>query len=510
MTRVVHFSSALVASLLLATVGSAFAGQVPQQRGSACSAVWDFGAATTNPGRKPPQPWTVDCIDGDPSCDLDGAANGSCSIGVNVCLFQGTIAGCTPEAVTDLKILGAARKRVTGLVTPAVNATAPTCGTAGVVTRTLRRRGKKPSAPVLLKFKTTAASGRGMSRVRVRCMPVPDVPVSFQCPDREAPGLPKEARFDVTPFGSDLDNGVSGSSHNFPIPLGASLRFCLSGCDASTNPVCTGEGSTGDGSVNGPTFGSPLPLSAANVPVCVVNRFNGNITGTIDLVNGGVSNAEVALASDVVLTPPTEVCPRCNAGGGGLGSQGTCSQTARNPGRRCTVNGEATVNGDRYTLSSDCLPGGTPAGTLDIRLPLTTADSTLQPTTPRPCPGQTADDACGTGTCSATCTGNACVEVRDGECVDVKGGISQLCCSSDTTTPCFPTRTGALTRTGSPFALQPAWPDPTYPKTATNTELVATFCEAATASSVVNIVTGLPGPGALIFNAGPVTVTAQE
>jgi hypothetical protein len=47
----------------------------------------------------------------------------------------------------------------------------------------------------------------------------------------------------------------------------------------------------------------------------------------------------------------------------------------------------------------------------------------------------------------------------------------------------------------------PPWQDETYPKIATAT-LVATFCEGDSGSNLVNVSTGLPGPGALIL---PVT-----
>ena len=104
--------------------------------------------------------------------------------------------------------------------------------------------------------------------------------------------------------------------------------------------------------------------------------------------------------------------------------------------------------------------------------------------------GQTADDACSGAACAAGCTGNACVtHDASGQCIDSKGGISQVCCSNDTTKPCFPTGSGvgAIQRTG---------------KRALNGQLgaqVATFCINTTQSSIINITTGLPGPGAIIL-----------
>jgi hypothetical protein len=87
----------------------------------------------------------------------------------------------------------------------------------------------------------------------------------------------------------------------------------------------------------------------------------------------------------------------------------------------------------------------------------------------------------------------------DGQCIDTKGGLSQTCCSGNTARPCFPTLNGGqIVRTGSATPPTPAFPDPTYPKSG-NVTLVATFCEASSGSSAVDVVTGLPGPGAIVL-----------
>jgi hypothetical protein len=120
---------------------------------------------------------------------------------------------------------------------------------------------------------------------------------------------------------------------------------------------------------------------------------------------------------------------------------------------------------------------------------------------PLPCPDtqgpQTQDDSCLGGTCTARCTGAACVAVDPlGRCVDVKGGISQLCCSTNSTIPCFPTgEGGAIVRTGAPFGGSPLG------------AFVATYCVPRTGSALINNVTGLPGPGALIL---PVEASVQR
>ena len=69
-----------------------------------------------------------------------------------------------------------------------------------------------------------------------------------------------------------------------------------------------------------------------------------------------------------------------------------------------------------------------------------------------------------------------------------KGGISQLCCAGFTDLPCFPTQDGgSLVRTGSPGT------DGHVQVSA------ATFCVPRTSSALINLVAGLPGPGALLL-----------
>jgi hypothetical protein len=238
--------------------------------------------------------------------------------------------------------------------------------------------------------------------------------------------------------------------------------------------------------------------------VCVVNRFqDATLTGTYNVQTGAGGSADrpnvVRLLSDVYLRSSfPEVCPRCTPtdASGGIGSTGKCSGTAKNAGADCTVDGQATVAGrGEYLLSSACTPQGDSGGangTLAIELPFSTGPSRSL-VGPLPCGDasgpQTQDDGCGSGSCTASCTGPACVDHDDtGNCIDSKGGISQLCCSSSTETPCFPTRGGgSLSRTGSPG---------TDGQTLVN---AATFCIARTSASLINITTGLPGPGALLL-----------
>src|SRR6516162_1203251 len=203
----------------------------------------------------------------------------------------------------------------------------------------------------LRKHKTVACKAREVRQCRKVgtagwCPTALISPPSPEC-TRTPSSLPTELTLTVPLFdpnnpslgnGSDLDNGVSGVSQNFPILGGTSLKYCLNGCDGTGVTTCTGTGTTGDNSLNGPTFGAPLPLIAANIPVCVVNRFQeSTITNTFDLATGQ-STGDVKLFSDVYITGSAqEVCPRClvSGGNGTIGSQGTCSSSARNAGASC-------------------------------------------------------------------------------------------------------------------------------------------------------------------------------
>jgi hypothetical protein len=384
----------------------------------------------------------------------------------------------------------------------AVGTPGSTCaGLTGAEKRTCRqcvkqgRKACKRSTVTQCKSDGTCTAGASAN-----CRPGPTV----GC---QNPNGPTKLVLTVLGSGNDLDNGWKGVSHNFPTPANTQFTMCLSNCNKTDDSMCDARGPTGPGSINGTTFGPPLPLIAGGTAVCVINRFQpGDIAGSLDLATGAATS-QVNLFSDVYVTTPTSVCPQC--------INGRCNSGNRN-GQSCSVNGTVVVSEGipanvNYQLSNDCPPSGNPTGTLNIPLPLTTG-SVMTPGTggSKPCREREAqgiqveDDACGPAGCgNANCTGRACVSTTpDGTCVDSKGGISQACCNADTTTPCFDTRPGGrgINRTGKPLAPLPAFPDPTYPKSVEGLNMVATFCEAATTSFTVDQVTGLPGPGALIFN----------
>jgi len=462
---------------------------------ASCYAVFD--GVDLAPGSKN----KVVCADGD-ACDGDGTVNGSCTFTPSVCVFQTDIAGCTPLPIT--KFRGNGTKKLT---LPPTGLSTPTCAAASNLV--IKIKGKHKSAKKTIQL-TAQVSGKPKSdknKITFQCNKSGTTTTTLppgNCANNPAGG-PRQLDFTILGTGTDLDTGFSGVSHNFPVIEGAKLSLCLTECDASTNPVCKASGSTGQNSLNSPTFGPPLPLFAANVPVCVVNRFQDpTVQGTVNVqtgeyqstVNG--SPTPIVLLSDIYNTSATQVCPKCS--GGSIGATGSCD-SGPNQGQRCTVGGQVrVVNGainELYRLSNDCPPGGqqgSKTGTVTVTLPVTTGTDSRTGL----CPGQSKHDQCNTfgATCTSNCEGQP----------DPKGGINQWCCTDASKTPCFPTNPNsgepnhAIVRTGTPLPPTPAWPDPTYPKTGDSVKTVATFCIGDTGSSTINQVAGLPGPGAVIFN----------
>lgn len=451
----------------------------------------------------------ITCEDG-AACDLDGAVNDTCQFQVRACVNQPGDSACTPgplkKIVASAKPKGASKIDLNvasgGGQLPIDGSSA--CGAFQTLDVPIKKNGNKPGALVKLLAK---AKPKDKDKFLFLCKPAPVEPPQALCDPNPAtnPEAPDQLRMTIAQSGSDLDNGWTGISHNFPVTPNGTLNACLTNCDGTTDTECDANGSVGEGSLNGPVFGAPLPLLANGTPVCVVNRFNPQrpVTGTANVATGDV-DIEVSLLSDVFFTTVTEVCPRCNA-------QGKCT-SGSNQGGSCTVDATLVVTeaaGNKtYDLSRDCPPAGR-SSTLDIVLPLTSG--TTDPLTLADCsslPGNTPQpNNCGASGCGSPCSGARCVQMVEDPampgnmvCLDSKGGISELCCNNDSTRPCFPLENGgSITRKGRPAVPAPALPDPTYPKTGTGV-LGAVFCEGRTGDNNVDNITGLPGPAALLLN----------
>ncbi len=470
----------------------------------------------------------IQCTDGE-ACDLDGAVDGSCRFSFAVVVNQAGVSGCTPAPLKKVVAKAKAKKGSKLLSKNGDFGTLPIDGSSGIGAFVnfdvpVKKFGTPKAKAGTGKASILGTKPKDKDKFTFVCNPSGSTTTTTTlpplCPNNtfgDGQG-PRQLNMVVNGNGADLDNGMSGQSHNFPVPVGTTLKWCLSECDG-TDPECLAEGSTGPNSLNEETFGPPLPLFSAGVPVCVKNDYaEASIRGTANVDTGEFVAAQngtetpVYLFSRVFQGSSTLVCPRCN--------NGRCQGGSRN-GQNCTIDGTVVVNNppavsnDTYNLSNDCPPGGagfSALGTLDIFLDLTTGTTTLEANAAGsfPCPGQTQHDECqGSAECTIDCSPGGPSPSQD-----PKGGVSQFCCSDAQRTPCFPTSTAAgsraIVRTGETVPPTPAWStDPTtYPKTGAG-KLAATFCEAATNSIAVNGTAGLPGPGALIL-PGDITWIGNE
>jgi len=457
----------------------------------------------------------IQCTDGE-ACDLDGAVNGSCQFSVAVSVNKAGVDGCTPAPLKKVVAKAKAKGVKLDFYT---TAPAPLDGSSAVsafLAFNVQHKKFGKAKPKLGKGKVSlkAVKPKDADKFTFICNPSGVTPTTTtsttlppQCANNTAGG-PRQVTLVVNGDGADLDNGKSGQSHNFPVPQGTSLNYCLTNCD-DTDPVCNAAGPTGDGTANGTTFGPPLPLFSAGVPVCVINEYTEpSIQGTANVETGEfIAELEdgtptpIVLNSRIFQSSATLVCPRCN-GGKCVGG--------RNAGKNCTISGTVVVNNppgtlnDSYNLSNDCPPGGqgfAAVGSIEVVLDLTTGTSmkAADAAGSFPCPDQSEHDGCLGATCTIDCSPDGPSPTQD-----PKGGVSQWCCNNAERTPCFPTSPAAgsqaIIRTGEANVPTPAWStDPsTYPKTGTG-KLAATFCEGASESIAVNGVAGLPGPGALIL-----------
>jgi hypothetical protein len=513
--RVVFVSLLLAVS---AQPGSALiVGGGPQT--SECYAGFSLGECEAN---------VIDCQDGDSTCDSDGVENGSCTITLSLCAFQ-EASGRTAAPVSSIKAKVKPKKLgFTPPANPPLPASAAVCGPESTYTLPVSSGKLRKRAKAIFSFKAKSSGKPKIDKDKLTVLCQANIGGGtcgagcFRRPPNCAANPagasePNEIVLTVDEDGTDLDNGWKGPSMNFPTPAGTTLQLCLTNCDSTADPLCDTSTPIGAGTFNKNTFGPPLPLFTAGVPVCVINDYDPakqpSVVGTANLQSGEVTGL-IHLLSHVYLTEEENVCPKC--------INGACNDGPRQ-GQACVVDGtvevvESSAANKIFPLSKDCPPNtNAPAGTLVIDLPLTTGTSTLAPqpggTPQTPCvqqPGQAAGvqpnpDQCGAGaSCGPNCGGpQTCARMATDPttglqaCIDAKGGVSQNCCSNDASRACQPTRNGTpVSRTGKAGVYEPAWPDPTYPKSGP-VVTVATFCEAATGTGSVDGLTGLPGPAAI-------------
>jgi hypothetical protein len=117
------------------------------------------------------------CTDGDPACDLDGAADGTCTFGVALCVanHDPRLAKCQPSGMTSFEVMAPDADRTQSSMDRA-NAIALEQGLGGLGLE-IRRRGRVlstgtssgdgPCSP-LVRLRTLAPTAPGRKPVRRR------------------------------------------------------------------------------------------------------------------------------------------------------------------------------------------------------------------------------------------------------------------------------------------------------------------------------------------------------
>ncbi|MBI3770802.1 MAG: hypothetical protein HY271_20225 [Deltaproteobacteria bacterium] len=293
--------------------------------------------------------------------------------------------------------------------------------------------------------------------------------------------------------GSDLSTGWTGISHHKP---------AIEQTQVTVNLDCTGNDCVVDGAaLKGQNFGSPLPLAAGGVAVCVLNTFREGVTGTYNCASGcGESATQLtsAVFQSQVLEKPCPLCVGDATPNDGV-KGGTCD-SGTGKGAACDVGG---ISPDFGSTSNDCLPSGSDIGKLTIDItPLTTGTVTQTASLTCGssrfgntcfCPGQDRPDACIAPSPEGTCPASGiCDDPVDGNCSTQTFRVCDLGTGTEQCDQAFP---------GSgecQVFSRPCFSD-TISRTGQcgtqNGTLVGFFCIPATTAPAINTVSGLPGPG---------------
>ena len=97
----------------------------------------EFDGVTATSGTR------VDCTDGDPTCDADGACGNGCVFMIAVCAFQSDVDGCTPHQITGFPT------NTGGLAVPPTPVSAPICAAPTAVAVGLKKNGKRAGKRVI-------------------------------------------------------------------------------------------------------------------------------------------------------------------------------------------------------------------------------------------------------------------------------------------------------------------------------------------------------------------------
>jgi hypothetical protein len=291
------------------------------------------------------------------------------------------------------------------------------------------------------------------------CATVSNTSAAFTCSPSCQCACPTTITFagDATDAATVLDTGWTGISHRAPAITNSEVTVALSGC-ASSRPcgVCTVSGPianpnagagqidnrrcTNDTSIRctadapclggGGTcqyfFGSALPLAAGGVTTCVVNQFNGLVTGTANVETGDAANSANLTSrvyNGIAIDNPCARCVGDATINDGL-QGGTCDSGTR-LGLACDANGTVPGRPDFGSTSLDCpLASGALIATLPIDLTNATSAVTKTLTALSPGCSGAPGEKCLCGTCNnlnaEPCEANA-------DCPDPAGPTGPIC-----------------------------------------------------------------------------------
>jgi hypothetical protein len=214
---------------------------------------------------------TLRCVDGDPSCDTDGACDGKCTFRAAICANQEDVSGCTsPGLKAAPKIKGAA------LAAPAL--TGKNCGARGNIEVSLKRNGKKPGTTKLSVVAVGTDGKRDPDKLVLKCLPVKGActavttttSTTLPCPHaacepteivlKSTPGSLKVGGFAPFPFPEgimtkiEMGPGDSGCRHDVVVPAGGFTvpSFCIPALQFMSQVVtlgCASGGADGKGTL---------------------------------------------------------------------------------------------------------------------------------------------------------------------------------------------------------------------------------------------------------------------
>jgi hypothetical protein len=175
-------------------------------------------------------------------------------------------------------------------------------------------------------------------------------------------------------------------------------------CTNDTSIRCTDNTPCGAGGTCEWFFGSNLPLAAGGVTTCVVNQFNGPVTGTVNIESGEATTNALLTARVYTGIAIDNPCARC-VGDTTLndGAQdGTCDGGTR-AGLDCDANGSVPGRPDFGVTSLDCplsstvliatLPIDLSSSTDPVAMTLTSASPTCSGSVTEKCLCDTCNNA---------------------------------------------------------------------------------------------------------------------